>query len=57
MEFNQEYLKKFLIEGTLTKDNQLRYYQGEVVKDKYRLIGKDIEKTFSAYVVSQPIRF
>lgn len=55
MEFNQEYLKKSLIEVTLTKDNLIRYYQGEEVKDKYRLIEKDIEKTFSAYVVSQPI--
>jgi hypothetical protein len=43
MEFNQEYLKKFLAEGTLTKEDLLSYYQGEEVKDKYRLIEKDIE--------------
>ncbi len=43
MEFNQEYLKKFLSEGTLTKEDLLNYYQGEDVKDKYRLIEKDIE--------------
>jgi hypothetical protein len=42
MEFNQEYLKKFLTEGTLTKEDLLSYYQGEDVKDKYRLIEKDI---------------
>jgi hypothetical protein len=42
MEFNQEYLKKFLNEGTLTKEDLLNYYQGEDVKDKYRLIEKDI---------------
>lgn len=42
MEFNQEYLKKFLSEGTLTKEDLLNYYQGEDVKDKYRLIEKDI---------------
>ena len=42
MEFNQEYLKKFLSEGTLAKEDLLNYYQGEDVKDKYRLIEKDI---------------
>lgn len=42
MEFNQEYLKKFLVDGTLTKEDLLNYYQGENVKDKYRLIEKDI---------------
>lgn len=42
MEFNQEYLKKFLNEGSLTKEDLLNYYQGEDVKDKYRLIEKDI---------------
>lgn len=42
MEFNQQYLKKFLKDGTLTKEDLLNYYQGEDVKDKYRLIEKDI---------------
>lgn len=42
MEFNQQYLKKFLAEGTLTKEDLLNYYQGEDVKDKYRLIENDI---------------
>jgi hypothetical protein len=42
MEFNQEYLKKFLNDGTLTREDLLNYYQGEDVKDKYRLIEKDI---------------
>lgn len=42
MEFNQEYLKKFLNDGTLIKEDLLNYYQGEDVKDKYRLIEKDI---------------
>lgn len=42
MEFNQEYLKKFLSEGTLTKEDLLNYYQGEDVKDRYRIIEKDI---------------
>ncbi len=42
MEFNQEYLRKFLMDGTLTKEDLLNYYQGENIKDKYRLIEKDI---------------
>lgn len=42
MEFNQQYLKKFLHDGTLTKEDLLDYYQGEDIKDKYRLIEKEI---------------
>lgn len=42
MEFNQQYLKKFLTDGTLTKEDLLNYYQGEDVKDKYRLLEKEI---------------
>jgi hypothetical protein len=44
MEFNQEYLKKFLATGTLTRSDLLDFYSGEEVKDKYRLIEKDIDK-------------
>lgn len=43
MEFNQQYLKKFFLDGTLTKEDLLNYYQGEDIKDKYKLIEKDIE--------------
>ncbi len=43
MDFNQQYLKKFLDEGTLTKEDLLTYYQGDDVRDKYRMIEKDIE--------------
>lgn len=43
MDFNQQYLKKFLDEGTLTKEDLLSYYQGDDVRDKYRMIEKDIE--------------
>lgn len=43
MDFNQQYLKKFLVDGTLTKQDLLNYYQGEDVKDKYRIIEKDID--------------
>ena len=42
MEFNQEYLKRFLSQGTLTKKDLLDFYLGEDVKDKYRLIEKEI---------------
>ena len=42
MEFNQDYLKKFLKDGTLTKKDLLDYYSGEDVKDKYKLIEKEI---------------
>lgn len=42
MEFNQQYLKKFLEDGTLTKEDLLNYYQSEDVKDKYRLIENEI---------------
>jgi hypothetical protein len=44
MEFNQEYLKRFLSQGTLTKKDLLDFYMGEDVKDKYRLIEKDINE-------------
>jgi len=44
MEFNQEYLKRFLSKGTLTKKDLLDFYSGEDVKDKYRLIEKDINE-------------
>lgn len=42
MEFNQQYLRKFLSDGTLTKEDLLNYYQGEDVKDRYRLIENEI---------------
>ena len=44
MEFNQEYLKRFLSQGTLTKKDLLDFYSGEDVKDKYRLIEKEINE-------------
>lgn len=44
MEFNQQYLSKFLKEGKLTKQDLLAFYQGEDVKDKYKEIEKEIMK-------------
>lgn len=43
MDFNQQYLKKFLADGTLTKEDLLNYYQGEDVKDRFRYIEKEID--------------
>ena len=43
MEFNQQYLTKFLQDGTLTKKDLLDFYMGEDVKDKYKLIEKEID--------------
>lgn len=43
MEFNQEYLMKFLNEGTLTKKDLLDFYMGEEVKEKYRIIEKELK--------------
>jgi hypothetical protein len=42
MEFNQEYLLKFLKDGTLTKEDLLMFYQGESIKDRYKIIEKEI---------------
>ena len=44
MEFNQEYMKKFLNDGTFTKKDLLDFYTGEDVKDRYRLIEKQINE-------------
>lgn len=42
MEFNQEYLIKFLKDGTLTKKDLLDFYMGEEVKEKYKAIEKEL---------------
>ena len=44
MEFNQLYLSKFLKTGTLTKKDMLDFYSGEEVKDRFKLIEKQIEE-------------
>lgn len=43
-EFNQQYLKQFLDTGTLTKKDLLDFYMGEEIKDKFKLIEKDINE-------------
>ncbi|WP_419868017.1 hypothetical protein [Chryseobacterium sp. CT-SW4] len=44
LEFNQQYLRKFLEDGTLNKKDLLDYYLGEEVKDKFKLIEKEISE-------------
>ncbi|MBV6419601.1 MAG: hypothetical protein DAHOPDDO_00824 [Ignavibacteriaceae bacterium] len=44
MEFNQQYLAKFLKDGKLTKQDLLAFYQGEEVKEKYKQIEGEINK-------------
>lgn len=44
MEFNQEYMVKFLKDGTLTKKDLLDFYLGEDVKDKFKPIEKEINE-------------
>lgn len=43
MNFNQEYLNKFLNDGVLDKKDLLDFYMGEEIKDKYKLIEKEID--------------
>jgi hypothetical protein len=45
MEFNQKYLAKFLKDGKLTKKDLLDFYQGEDVKERFKAIEKEIEKS------------
>lgn len=42
MEFNQQYLEKFLKTGTLTKKDLLEFYMGEDVKDSFKIVEKEI---------------
>ena len=43
-ECNQRYLSKFLNDGTLTKEDLLNFYSGEEVKDRFRLIEREISE-------------
>ena len=42
MEFNQEYLKKYLVDGKISKIDLLNFYSAEEVKEKYKMIDKEI---------------
>lgn len=43
IEFNQQYLAKYLEDGYLSKADLLEFYQREEIKAKYKLIAKEIE--------------
>lgn len=47
LDFNQQYLNKFLDDGTLNKNDLLDFYMGEDVKDKYKTIEKEINENFN----------
>ncbi|OIQ70556.1 hypothetical protein GALL_478330 [mine drainage metagenome] len=42
MEFSQRYLIKFLAQGTLSKEDLLDFYAGEEIKERFRLVEKEI---------------
>lgn len=45
MEFNQRYLSKFLVDGTLSKEDLLNFYAGEEIRDEYKSIEQKYKKT------------
>lgn len=47
MEFNQEYLSKFLKDGKLSQADLLAFYSGEEIKSKYAAIEPEIESLVS----------
>ncbi len=48
MEFNQQYLSKFLKDGKCTNEDLLAFYSGEDVKEKYKIIESEIESLTKA---------
>ncbi len=47
MEFSRRYLTKFLAEGTLSKEDLLDFYAGEEVRDRFKLIEREINDLVS----------
>lgn len=45
VDFNQKYLEKFLTDGTLTKEDLFKFYQGEDMSVKYKAIENEIDDT------------
>lgn len=43
IQFSHEYLSKFLKDGKLTKKDLLDFYTGEEIRDKYKLMEKEIQ--------------
>jgi hypothetical protein len=46
LEFNQQYLSKFLKDGKLTKQDLLDFYMGEDVKEKFKAVEKELNFNF-----------
>ena len=44
IEFDQQYLTKYLQDGTMTKEDFLDFYMREEIRDKFKLISKEIEQ-------------
>ena len=44
LKFNQQYLTKFLNDGILSKKDLLDFYMGEDIKDRFKLIEKEINE-------------
>lgn len=44
IEFDQQYLTKYLQDGTMTKEDFLDFYMREDIRTKYKLISKEIEQ-------------
>lgn len=47
VQFNKDYLTKFLKEGTLTKEDLKNFYLGGDMSERYKLIEKDIEENYA----------
>lgn len=47
VQFNKEYLTKFLKEGSLTKKDLYNFYLGGDMGEKYKLIEKEIEENYA----------
>lgn len=47
-EFSQRYLAKFLTDGTLTKEDLLAFYSAEEVRDRFRVVERDINDLVSS---------
>ena len=47
VQFNEMYLRKFLKDGTLTKEDLHNFYIGGDMGDRYKLIEKDIDENYA----------
>ena len=48
IEFNQQYLTKYLQDGTMTKEDFLDFYMREDIRAKYKVLGNEIEQLNSS---------